>query len=112
HPKSSHPLIESDWRILENRSYFQSELLFAVIAKPNTPRLDERVLCTTTARASDLSVRPAQLNSVFKGALRIGKVNNRLLQCLCLFHDSRVRFLRLRFKYIITDDPGRGEGVA
>src|ERR1019366_6089454 len=43
-PKSGHPLIEAERRILENRSQFQSELLLALVAKPDAPGPDKRRL--------------------------------------------------------------------
>src|SRR6476646_870002 len=106
HPKSGHPLIERDWRVLHDGSNLEGELLFAVIAKPDAASLNEGMFRTIAARASYFSIWPAQAYRVVKHALRIGKVNNRFLQCLWLFHGLILAYVRLCVKYIITDDLG------
>src|SRR5579864_520283 len=102
HPKSGHPLIERDWRVLHDGSNLEGELLFAVIAKPDAASLNEGMFRTIAARASYFSIRPAQAHCVVKHALRIGKVNNRFLQCLWLFHGLILAYVRLCVKYIIA----------
>src|SRR5262249_8018833 len=102
HPKSSHPLIEGDRRILKYRSYFDGELLIAVVAEPNAASLDETVLRSFAARAGNFPVRPAQLHGIVERPLRIGEINNRLLQSLWFLHVVIVAYVRLCVKYIIT----------
>jgi hypothetical protein len=102
HPKSSHPLIERDWRILHYGSNLEGELLIAVIAKPDAASLNERMLRTIAARASYFAVWPAQAYRVVKNALVIGEVNNRFLQCLWFLHGLILAYVRLCVKYIIT----------
>src|SRR5438270_11182736 len=86
HPESSHPLVEGDWRIFHNRSNLDGELLFAVIAEPDAASLNEGMFRSFAARASYFPVRPAQSNGIVERPLRIGEINNRLLQSLWLFH--------------------------
>jgi hypothetical protein len=107
HPKSGHPLVERDWRILHYGSNLEGELLFAVIAKPDAASLNERMLRTIAARASHFSIWPAQAHGVIKDALRVGKVNNRFLQCLWFLHALILAYVRLCVKYIITRINGR-----
>src|SRR5208282_5631367 len=86
HPKSSHPLIEADGGIFENRSHFQRELFLAALAKPDQARLDETMFFPATARANHLAVREAKIDGEHKSSLRIGEVNDGLLKCPRLFH--------------------------
>jgi hypothetical protein len=102
HPKSGHPLIQRDWRVLHDSSNLEGELLFAVIAKPDAASLDERVFRTIAARTRYFAIWPAQLYGVLKHALRIGEVNNRFLQCLWFLHALILAYVRLCVKYIIT----------
>jgi hypothetical protein len=102
HPKSGHPLIERDWRVLHDGSNLEGELLFAVIAKPDAASLNEGMFRTIAARASHFAIWPAQAYRVVKHALRIGKVNNRFLQCLWFLHAVILAYVRLCVKYIIT----------
>jgi hypothetical protein len=80
HPNCRHPLIQPKRRILKDRFYFDGELLLAGIAEPDSPRLDKRMLLGSAPRAEDVAIRPAKFNRVVKCPLRIGKVNNRLLE--------------------------------
>jgi hypothetical protein len=102
HPKSGHPLIERDWRVLHDGSNLEGELLFAVIAKPDAASLNERMLRTIAARTRYFAIWPAQLYRVLKHALMIGKVNNRFLQCLWFLHGLILAYVRLCVKYIVT----------
>src|SRR3954462_8098927 len=112
HPKSGHPLIERDWRVLHDGSNLEGELLFAVIAEPDAASLNERMLRTIAARTRYFSIWPAQPYRVIEHALRIRKVNNRFLQCLWFLHGLILAYVRLCVKYIITDGLGyMGRGV-
>src|SRR6185437_15936206 len=102
HPKSSHPLIERDWRILHYSSNLEGELLIAVIAKPDAASLDERMLRSLATGTGHFSIWPAQFDRILKTAFRVGKVNNRLLQGFWLFHESRVAGVYMCVKYINT----------
>ena len=86
HPKRHHPLVESDGGILEYCPDLERELLLADVAEPATIALDERVFLQATARTGDLTIRPAQVDGIFKGALWVAEVNNCFLQALGGFH--------------------------
>ena len=86
HPDGNHPLIQADSGILEDGLDLYRELPLALFAEPNPASLKERMLQPTTARTLDLAVRPAQLYSVIEGPMRVGKVDDRLLEGLWLFH--------------------------
>jgi len=79
-PESSHPLIESKRRVLENRTQFQGELLLAVVAKPDAAGLDERVLCPIATWANNLPIWPAEFLCVLESAVRIREVNDGFLE--------------------------------
>src|SRR5207248_3189310 len=81
-----HPLVESQRGIFKDRANLERKLLLASVAEPNAPRLDKRVLFGTAARAANLAIRPAQQLGVFKSAVSIAKIHNRLAQCLRFFH--------------------------
>ena len=102
HPEGSHPLIESDGRILEDRTYLERELLLAGIAIPNLASLDEGMLLPTTPRASDYPIGPAKVEGILESAVFVGEENYRLLQCFRAFHDSNLRPNSLCVKCIIT----------
>ena len=59
HPNGCHLVIQSQGRILEDRAYFDRKLLFAGIAEPDTPGLDEGMLLGIAPRTPYLAVRPA-----------------------------------------------------
>src|SRR5580658_256291 len=86
HPKSGHPLVKSEGRILENRSQFQGELLLALVAEPDAARLDERMLGVAATRTNHVPVRPAQFLGKLKGAVRIREVNDGFLKCFGAVH--------------------------
>src|SRR5262249_43778798 len=90
HPKSGHPLIHANRRILKDRSNLEGELLLAVIAKPDSPRFDKRVFLAIAAGTCNLPIRPAQLHGIVKAALLIGEVNNRFLQSPWFRHVSHI----------------------
>src|ERR1035441_10626165 len=80
HPKRCHPLVQRDWRIFHDSLDLYGKLLLAVVAEPDSPRLDERMLRAIAARTGNLALRPAQLDRVVKGPLRIGEVDYRFLE--------------------------------
>ena len=88
HPKRNHPLVEGDGRIFHDRLDLYRKLLLAGVAEPDAPSLDKRVLCRSTARTNNVTVRPAQLDRIGKTAVGIGKVHNRFLQRFRLWQDS------------------------
>ena len=88
HPHDHHPLVEFDGGILKDRSDLEAELLVAAVAHPDPPGLDERVLFRPAARARHQSVRPPEVDRVGKGSIRVGKVNDGILQCFRHVHDS------------------------
>jgi len=86
-PESGHPLVESKRRILKNRSQFQSELFFAVVAKPDAASLDERVFSAIAARANNFAIRPAEFLCILESAVRIGEVNDGFLESVWRVHE-------------------------
>lgn len=102
HPERAHPLIQAERRILEYRPDLEGELLLASRAKPDAPRLDERVFLGAATRARDNAIRPAKVYRVLKAAVWIAEVNNRFLKCLGRFHAIIMRLLSLCVKYVIT----------
>src|SRR6266851_4610401 len=86
HPECRHPLIESEGRILEDRSYLEGELLIAPLAEPNTPRFDEVIAVGIASRTGHFSVRPAQIFGILERTVGIGEVNDGLLQSLWNLH--------------------------
>ena len=80
HPHRNQPLVQAKSRILKDRLDLDRELLVAAVAKPDAPRLDERVLFGAAARTDDLATGPAEPHGILKGLLRVGEVRNRLLQ--------------------------------
>ena len=86
HPESSHPLVESDRRIFEDRPDFKRELFLAGLAKPDEPSANEPMVFAAAARANHLAVREAKIDGEHKSTLGIGEVNDGLLKCFRLFH--------------------------
>src|SRR5258708_3684639 len=81
-PNGNHPLVHAERGILKDGSHFDGELFLTILAEPNAPRGDERMLRRIAAWASDLAIRPAQLYRVVKHALRVREENNCFLQRL------------------------------
>lgn len=102
HPERSHPLVESERGILENRPDLQRELLITATAEPQFPRLNEVVAVRLATRTRHLAVGKAQLLRVLKTAVWIAEVNDGLLQSLGRFHGSNVRRLFACVKYIFA----------
>lgn len=88
HPYRDHPLVHADWGIFEDSSYLDRELLLTPLAEPMEPRRDERVLCSLTAWASDLAIRPPEFHRVVESAARIGEEDNCFLQ-----HFGKLEFI-------------------
>jgi hypothetical protein len=88
HPNGSHPLIQSQGRVLEDRAYFDRKLLFTGVAEPDTPGLDEGMLLGMAPGTLYFAVRPAQLDRVIKRSVPVVEVNNRFLKRLRRFHLS------------------------
>ena len=87
HPKCRHPLVKTDRRVLEDRTYSDRELTFAGVAEPQFAGLalarlgvDKRVLSRIAMRALDYAIWPAIPFRVLKSKLGIGKVGYRFLQ--------------------------------
>ena len=80
HPHRSQPFVETDWRVLEDRSSLQRELRSGVLlaAVPAIVLLQEQHVLATAARA-DNAIRPATGHKIFAAVLRIGEVEDGLL---------------------------------
>ncbi len=102
HPKSRHPLVESKRRVLKYRSNLERKLLVASPAEPQFPRLDEIVLSRATARTRHVAIGKAQLLRVLESAVRIGKVNDGLLESAWWLHKTMLLFLFACVKYIFA----------
>ncbi len=86
HPESRHPLIESERRIFKDRSQLERELLLAGVAKPDAPRLNERVFLGAATWTGHLAVRPAKLFGVLESAVSVREVDDCLLECFRSVH--------------------------
>jgi len=88
-PNGNHPLVHADSGILKDGPDLDSELLLAVLAEPNAPRGNERVLSRIAAWASDFAIWPAQLYRIVERALRVREESDCFLQrlgkleCVC-----------------------------
>src|ERR1700722_6035833 len=102
HPKSGHPLIHAQRRILEDRSDLERELLIASTAEPDAASLDEVVLVGITARTHNLATGPTKLHGVVETPLRVREVRNGLLKCLWRVHKQFIRRLFACVTYIFT----------
>ena len=87
-PKSSHPLIESERRILKNCSQFQCELFLAFVAKPDAASLNKRVLGLAATGANNLAIGPAEFLCVLESAVWIGEVNDGFLESVRRVHEE------------------------
>lgn len=102
HPKGAHPFVESQRRILENRTDFERELLLASLAEPHAAGADERMLLRAATGARNYAIRPAKVERILKAAVRIAEVNNRVLECVRRFYVVIMRLFAMCVKYIIT----------
>lgn len=101
-PESTHPLIESERGILEDRSNLEAELFLAARAKPDLASLDEGVLLRPAARAANYAVREAHIERVLESAISVREVDDCLLECVRGFHSSNLRPIALCVKYVIA----------
>jgi hypothetical protein len=89
HPKTSHPLVKSDRGILKDRIDLERELPIAATAEPQLARFDEVVRFRTATRAMHLPIRPAKAHGVIESPLRIGEVNDGLLESSWRLHEKK-----------------------
>src|SRR6266404_1463593 len=88
-PNGNHPLVHAERRVLEDRTNLDRELFLAALAEPITARRDKRVFRSFATWARYLAVRPAQLYSIVKHALRVREESDCFLQrlgkleCVC-----------------------------
>ena len=75
-PVSAHPLVESDRGILEDRSHFEAELLFASATEPDATSLDERVLLRAATGAGRNTIREAQVERVLENTVIVREVDD------------------------------------
>jgi hypothetical protein len=107
HPNGSQPLVQTERGILKNRSRFCRELPRGVVtpALPLPLVLQERGICATADRAGNNTL-PAVSDHVAQAVVRIGKVDDCLLQCFrlsdCVFHAPRLAETGGFVKYILT----------
>ena len=99
-PEATHPLIQTQRRVLKDSADFKAELPLAAITLPDTPGFDEGVFFGTTARARNYTVRPAKVDSALKSAVGIAEMDDGFLKCVRRFHDSNVRLLFPCVNYI------------
>jgi len=87
HPHRGEPLVERDWRVLENGSDFRGELSLRVdaLALP-LALIGEEYDILAPAGGAFHSTRPAQLDHVGQRVVRIREENDGLLKCLWLVH--------------------------
>ena len=79
HPKSRHPLVQPEGRVLKYGPDFERELPVAVTTQPDVPSFYEVVFLGTAPWADNLAIGPTKLHSVIKRSLRIGEVNDGFL---------------------------------
>jgi len=80
HPEGSHPLIEANGGILEDRTDLESELLPTGVVVPNLGGLDEGLVLAAAPGASDYPIGPAKVEGILESAVFVGEENYRLLQ--------------------------------
>ena len=90
HPESGHPLIERNCRIFHYSPDLDGKLLLALVAEPNPPRLEKRVLGLATTGTGDVAVRPAIAHGIVEGLLRIGEVRDGFLQGFELLNHEKI----------------------
>jgi len=79
HPDRHQPLVESDRRVLEDRSDTDRILFFAALALPKLARAQKRVVRRAAPRAAH-AARPAHFDREFKGVLRVREVSDCVLK--------------------------------
>ena len=87
HPNGNEPLVETDWRILENGSDFDAELPMVVnaLALP-LPLIRKEVGVFAFTSGANNAVWPAQVYHPIQTVIWTGEVNDCLLECFWLFH--------------------------
>lgn len=87
HPNSDEPLVERERGILKNSSHFAGELLASVFpfAFPHPASRDESNIIAATSGAFD-AIRPTARHDEVEAVVRVGEVNDGLLECSWLFH--------------------------
>src|SRR5580700_1324580 len=89
-PKRSHPLIKGNRRVFHDRLDLDGELFFARVAEPQFAGFDKRVLGSRATGTYNGAIRPTQSHGKLKGAVRVGKVDNRFLECFRFWHNVGV----------------------
>jgi hypothetical protein len=101
HPEGDKPFIKGDWRILEDSSNFDGELLRALFALPS-PLCSEIIVLAVGALCADRTLRPAHLSNGVDANLLVTEVSDSLLKCLWLFHAPNIAGFAWLVKYIIA----------
>src|SRR5258705_1163425 len=78
-PHCSQPLVQANRTILHDGSQLDAEMLLTGQANPNAASPNKRVAVRLAAWASD-TLRPANSNHATKRGIKVGKVNNGLLE--------------------------------
>jgi hypothetical protein len=73
HP-DRHPFVHAERRIFKDSSNLDRKLLFAAVAEPYTPSLDEGMLLRSATWAVNLGVWPAKLDSIAESSIGVGEV--------------------------------------
>ena len=102
HPDGHHPLVQSESRILEDGSHFQTELLLASVALPYAAGLDEGVLFGAATGTGDLPVPKPKVKGVLESAGRIGEEDDCFLKCMRGLHIENVPLFFTCVKYVIS----------
>jgi hypothetical protein len=86
HPNYHQPLVQSDWRVLKNRSNLGRELAFCMsaFALPLALIVQESNVFATASRAGHDAITPEKLAHVGQRVIRIAEIDHRILQSLWL----------------------------
>src|ERR1017187_1788698 len=101
HPNAKKPLVQSDWRVLENGSSLGRELPFGVdaLTLPLALVMQEHNVIPTAGRAGHNAIGPAKQSHVGQSVVRVSVENYRLLQGLWLLvigiHEENNRRIHL-----------------
>lgn len=89
-PHCSEPLIETDWRVLEDGSDLERELCALVfrVAFPQPRSLKIRDMIRVAGWATDLTVWPAHRDHEVFAVVPVREVLNRLLECARIFRHA------------------------
>lgn len=98
HPNSDQPLVEGKRGVLKDGAHLNGELPMRVnaLALPLALILKEHGILALTSGAGYDTIRPAQLDHEFQAVVRVGEMNDGLLERLGLFHcfDLKQRYPR------------------